>query len=138
MARLLLHGYIARLGPASMEPAGFCALLPYPDDHAAELTGLLTITRYQGEGSAALSGGTGTGSIPAGSDVRVCLYHPGRCPTAVCPAGIPERCTEAVAAEKWHGYDPARRAQVAVYRRDLTPDTALYPPRQGRILAEEP
>src|SRR5262249_25438932 len=30
MARLLLHGYGARLGPDSMEPAGFCALLPYP------------------------------------------------------------------------------------------------------------
>jgi N-acetylglutamate synthase-like GNAT family acetyltransferase len=26
---------------------------------------------------------------------------------------------EAVAAAKWHGYDPARRAQVAVYRRDV-------------------
>ena len=50
--RLLLQGYVARLGPASMEPAGFCALLPYPDDQAAELAGLFTITRYQGRGSA--------------------------------------------------------------------------------------
>ena len=45
---LLLQGYVARLGPAGMEPAGFCALLPYPDDQAAELAGLFTITRTKG------------------------------------------------------------------------------------------
>jgi N-acetylglutamate synthase-like GNAT family acetyltransferase len=42
--------------------------------------------------------------------------------------GFQHVAPEAIAAEKWHGYDPVRRAQVAVYRRDLTPDTALYPP----------
>ena len=35
-----------------MEPAGFCALLPYPDDQAGKIAGLFTITRYQGEGVA--------------------------------------------------------------------------------------
>ena len=32
------------------ELAGFCALLPYPEARAAEIVGLSTITRYQGEG----------------------------------------------------------------------------------------
>jgi len=48
MARLLLYGYGARLGPASMEPAGFCALLPYPDDNAAELAVCLPLRATRG------------------------------------------------------------------------------------------
>jgi GNAT superfamily N-acetyltransferase len=48
--QLLLHGYGARLGAASGEMAGFCALLPYPAEHAGEVAGLYTITRFQGEG----------------------------------------------------------------------------------------
>jgi N-acetylglutamate synthase-like GNAT family acetyltransferase len=126
MARLLLHGYVARLGPASMEPAGFCALLPYPDDQAAELAGLFTITRYQGEGV-------------AGRLVEVLVQEAHRqgltyvfaCTTQTgaqrlfVRQGFQRVAAEAVAAEKWHGYDPTRRAQVAVYRRDLTPDTTL-------------
>jgi N-acetylglutamate synthase-like GNAT family acetyltransferase len=126
MARLLLHGYVARLGPASMEPAGFCALLPYPDDQAAELAGLFTITRYQGEGV-------------AGRLVEVLVQEAHRqglryvfaCTTQAgaqrlfVRQGFQPVAPEAVAAEKWHGYDPVRRAQVAVYRRDLAPDAAL-------------
>ena len=126
MARLLLHGYIARLGPASMEPAGFCALLPYPDDHAAELTGLLTITRYQGEGV----GGRLVEALVQEAH-RQGLTYVFACTTQAgaqrlfVRQGFQHVAPEAVAAEKWHGYDPARRAQVAVYRRDLTPDIAL-------------
>jgi N-acetylglutamate synthase-like GNAT family acetyltransferase len=126
MARLLLHGYVARLGPASMEPAGFCALLPYPADQAAEIAGLFTITRYQGEGI-------------AGRLVEVLVQEAHRqglryvfaCTTQAgaqrlfVRQGFQPVAPEAVAAEKWHGYDPARRAQVAVYRRDLTPDAAV-------------
>jgi N-acetylglutamate synthase-like GNAT family acetyltransferase len=33
--------------------------------------------------------------------------------------GFQQVAPEAVAAGKWHGYEPARRDQVAVYRRDL-------------------
>jgi amino-acid N-acetyltransferase len=128
MARLLLHGYVARLGPASMEPAGFCALLPYPDDRAAELTGLLTITRYQGEGV----GGRLVAALVQEA-YRQGLTYVFACTTQAgaqrlfVRQGFQQVAPEAVAAEKWHGYDPARRAQVAVYRRDLTPDTALEP-----------
>jgi N-acetylglutamate synthase-like GNAT family acetyltransferase len=120
MARLLLHGYVARLGPSSMEPAGFCALLPYPDDQAAELTGLLTITRYQGEGV----GGRLVEALVQEAR-RQNLTYVFACTTQAgaqrlfARQGFQRVTPEVVAAGKWHGYDPARRAQVAVYRRDL-------------------
>ena len=50
IVQLLLHGYGARLGSFPGEMAGFCALLPYPEENAAEIVGLYTITRFQGEG----------------------------------------------------------------------------------------
>src|SRR5262247_1011575 len=120
MARLLLHGYVARLGPASMEPAGFCALLPYPDDHAAELTGLLTITRYQGEGV----GGRLVEALVQEAHRQGLTYvfavtTQAGAQRLFARQGFQRVTPEAVAAGKWHGYDPARRAQVAVYRRDL-------------------
>jgi N-acetylglutamate synthase-like GNAT family acetyltransferase len=126
MARLLLHGYVARLGPASMEPAGFCALLPYADDQAAEIAGLFTITRYQGEGV----GGRLVEALVQEAQqqglayVFACTTQAGAQRLFV-RQGFQRVAPEAVAAGKWHGYDPARRAQVAVYRRDLAPDTAL-------------
>jgi N-acetylglutamate synthase-like GNAT family acetyltransferase len=126
MARLLLHGYVARLGPASMEPAGFCALLPYADDQAAELAGLFTITRYQGEGV----GGRLVEALVQEAQrqgltyVFACTTEPGAQRLFV-RQGFQRVTPEAVAAGKWHGYDPARRAQVAVYRRDLALDAAL-------------
>jgi len=120
MARLLLYGYGARLGPASMEPAGFCALLPYPDDNAAELAGLFTITRYQGEGV----GGRLVEALVQEAH-RQSLTYVFACTTQAgaqrlfIRQGFQRVASEAVAAEKWHGYDSARRDQVAVYRRDL-------------------
>jgi N-acetylglutamate synthase-like GNAT family acetyltransferase len=126
MARLLLHGYVARLGPASMEPAGFCALLPYADAQAAEIAGLFTITRYQGEGV----GGRLVEALVREAHrqgltyVFACTTQPGAQRLFV-RQGFQQVALEAVAAEKWHGYDPARRAQVAVYRRDLGADAAL-------------
>jgi N-acetylglutamate synthase-like GNAT family acetyltransferase len=126
MARLLLHGYVARLGPASMEPAGFCALLPYADDQAAELAGLFTITRYQGEGV----GGRLVEALVQEAH-RQGLTYVFACTTQAgaqrlfVRQGFQHVAPEAVAAGKWLGYDPARRAQVAVYRRDLAPAAAL-------------
>jgi N-acetylglutamate synthase-like GNAT family acetyltransferase len=126
MARLLLHGYVARLGPASMEPAGFCALLPYADDQAAELAGLFTITRYQGEGV----GGRLVEALVQEAHrqgltyVFACTTQPGAQRLFV-RQGFQRVAPEAVAAGKWHGYDPVRRAQVAVYRRDLASDAPL-------------
>jgi amino-acid N-acetyltransferase len=131
-ARLLLYGYGARLGPASMEPAGFCALLPYAEDHAAEIVGLFTITRYQGEG---VGGRLVEAMVQEGT--RQGLRYVFACTTQegaqrlFTRHGFQRVPPEAVAAAKWHGYDPARQQQVAVYRLDLTPcqpsDTALQP-----------
>ena len=126
MARLLLHGYVARLGPASMEPAGFCALLPYLDDQAAELAGLFTITRYQGEGV-----GGRLVEVLVQEAYRQGLTYVFACTTQAgaqrlfVRQGFQRVTPEDVAAAKWHGYDPARREQIAVYRRELTPDAAL-------------
>jgi len=120
MARLLLHGYGVRLGPSTTEPAGFCALFPYPGDRAAEIAGLFTITRYQGEGvggmlvDAMVSEGKrqGFGYIFACTNQqgaqRLFLRHGFR---RVDPGAVP--------AEKWRGYDPARLEQIRIYRRDL-------------------
>ena len=122
MARLLLYGYGARLGPASMEPAGFCALLPYAEDQAAEIVGLFTITRYQGEG---VGGRLVEAMVHEGE--RQNLRYVFACTTQegaqrlFARHGFQRVPPEAVAAAKWHGYDPERRQQVAVYRRDLAP-----------------
>lgn len=124
-ARLLLHGYSARLGPASMEPAGFCALLPYPEDHAAEIAGLFTITRYQGEGV----GGRLVEALVQEAQrqglayVFACTTQPGAQRLFV-RHGFQRVAPDAVAAAKWHDYDPERRDQVAVYRRDLAPSSS--------------
>jgi N-acetylglutamate synthase-like GNAT family acetyltransferase len=109
-----------------MEPAGFCALLPYADDQAAELAGLFTITRYQGEGV----GGRLVEALVQEAHRRGLTYV-FACTTQAgaqrlfVRQGFQRVPPEAVAAGKWHGYDPARRAQVAVYRRDLALDAAL-------------
>jgi N-acetylglutamate synthase-like GNAT family acetyltransferase len=122
MAHLLLYGYGARLGPASMEPAGFCALLPYAEDQAAEIVGLFTITRYQGEG---VGGRLVEAMVQEGK--RQSLRYVFACTTQegaqrlFARHGFQRVPPDAVAAAKWHGYDPERRQQVAVYRRDLVP-----------------
>jgi N-acetylglutamate synthase-like GNAT family acetyltransferase len=126
MARLLLHGYGARLGPATVEPAGFCALLPYPEEQAAEIVGLFTITRYQGEG---IGGRLVDFMVQEGE--RQGLTYIFACTTQAgaqrlfARHGFRQVPPEAVAAAKWHGYDPERRQQVAVYRRDLVPGGAM-------------
>lgn len=121
MTRLLLHGYVARLGPATVAPAGFCALLPYPEDHSAEIAGLFTITRYQGEG---VGGRLVDAMVHEGE--RQGLAYVFACTTQegaqrlFTRHGFQRVAPDAVATAKWHGYDPERRQQVAVYRRDLS------------------
>jgi N-acetylglutamate synthase-like GNAT family acetyltransferase len=122
IGQLLLHGYGARLGAAPGELAGFCALLPYPEDDAAEIVGLYTITRFQGEGigsrlvATMITEGEQRGlaylfatTTQEGAQ-RLFERHGFR---RVTPADV--------AAAKWRGYDPERKQQVAVYRRNLPP-----------------
>lgn len=120
-AQLLLYGYGARLGPAPGELAGFCALLPYEEDHTAEIVGLSTITRYQGEG---IGGRLVNQMIIEGE--KGGLSYIFACTTQEGAQRLFERhgfrrvSPDAVSAAKWYGYNPERRQQIAVYRRDLS------------------
>jgi N-acetylglutamate synthase-like GNAT family acetyltransferase len=117
---LLLHGYGARLGPADMEPAGFCALFPFPDDNAAEIVGLFTITRYKGEG---VGNWLVEAMVREGGQQGLAYIF--ACTNQETAQRLFERhefrrvLPEAVAAAKWQGYDPERQRLLTVYRRDL-------------------
>jgi len=127
-ARLLLYGYGARLGPAPGELAGFCALLPYTEDTTAEIVGLSTITRYQGEGI----GGRLVDHLVLEGE-RQGLSYLFACTTQDGAQRLFERhgfrrvSPEAVAQTKWQGYDPERKQSLAVFRRDLS----LHEPQEG-------
>ncbi|MBI3757190.1 MAG: GNAT family N-acetyltransferase [Deltaproteobacteria bacterium] len=122
IGQLLLHGYGARLGTAEGEMAGFCALLPYPEENAAEIVGLYTITRFQGEGIGSrlvtlmINEGEAQGlrylfAITAQDGAqRLFERH-----------GFRRVTPEDVAEAKWRSYDLERKKQVAVYRRELPP-----------------
>lgn len=122
IARLLLHGYGARLGTAPGEMAGFCALLPYPAENAGEVAGLYTITRFQGEG---IGGRLITTMVSEGEQRGFAYLF--ACTTQEGAQRLFERhgfcrvTPEDVPATKWRGYDIARKQQIAVYRRDLPP-----------------
>jgi N-acetylglutamate synthase-like GNAT family acetyltransferase len=120
IGQLLLHGYGARLGTVPGALAGFCALLPYPEENAGEIVGLYTITRFQGEGigsrlvATMIAEGEQRGfsylfasTIQEGAQ-RLFERHEFR---RVVP--------EDVAAAKWQGYDAERKRRVMVYRREL-------------------
>jgi N-acetylglutamate synthase-like GNAT family acetyltransferase len=120
IGQLLLHGYGARVGAAAVEMAGFCALLPYPEANAAEIVGLYTITRFQGEGI----GGRLVARMIAEGEARGFSYL-----FAVTSQEGAQRLFERhgflrvppedVAEAKWCSYDPERKKLVAVYRREL-------------------
>ncbi len=117
---LLLHGFGARLGPVPGELAGFCALLPYPEENAGEIVGLYTITRFQREGigsrlvATMIAEGEQRGfsylfaSTSQEGAQRLFERHEFR---RVAP--------EDVASAKWQGYDAERKRRVMVYRREL-------------------
>lgn len=120
IGQLLLHGYGARLGTFAGELAGFCALLPYAEEHAAEIVGLYTITRFQGEGV----GSRLIATMIAAAEQRGLSYL-----FAVTTQEGAQRLFERhgfrrvtpaeVTDAKWQGYDDERKHRVAVYRRDL-------------------
>ena len=121
-ALLLLHGYGARVGPAPGELAGFCALLPYHDDYTAEIVGLSTITRYQGEG---IGGRLVDQMVTEGekegfSYIFACTTQDGA-QRLFEKHGFRRVLADEVTPAKWQAYDLERKQQVAVYRRDLLP-----------------
>jgi amino-acid N-acetyltransferase len=126
IGHLLLYGYGARLGAAPGELAGFCALLLYPEDNAGEVVGLYTITRFQGEGI----GGRLIATMIAEGERRGLTYLFASTTQEGAQRlferqGFCRVSPDDVSAAKWRGYDPARKQQIAVYRRDLPP------PEQG-------
>jgi N-acetylglutamate synthase-like GNAT family acetyltransferase len=127
-AQLLLYGYGARLGPAPGELAGFCALLPYKKDMAAEIVGLSTITRYQGEG---IGGRLVDHMVLEGKQQGLSYLF--ACTTQDGAQRLFERhgfrrvVHDAVSEAKWRGYAPERKQCVAVFRRDLQ----LPDPQEG-------
>lgn len=126
IGQLLVRGYGARLGTGPGELAGFCALLPYREANAAEIVGLYTITRFQGEG---------IGSRLVNTMIREGEQHGFSYLFAITSQEGAQRLFERhgfrrvspddVAPAKWHGYDLERKKHVAVYRREL------LPPEQG-------
>jgi amino-acid N-acetyltransferase len=118
--QLLLHGYGARLGAAPGELAGFCALLPYAEDKAGEIAGLYTITRFQGEG---IGGRLVTNMVEEGKkkgfEYLFAVTTQEGAQRLFERHGFCRAASEAVAAAKWRGYDPERKKQIAVYRREL-------------------
>ena len=120
IGQLLLHGYGARLGIVTGGLAGFCALLPYPEENAAEIVGLYTITRFQGEG---IGGRLIATMIAEGEQRRFSYLFASTAQEGA--QRLFERhefrrvAPEDVAAAKWQGYDPDRKRHVMVYRREL-------------------
>jgi N-acetylglutamate synthase-like GNAT family acetyltransferase len=120
VARLLAHGFGATIGAHHL--AGICALETeaYTADRAGEIVGLYTITRFKGEGV----GNRLIARVLAEARERG-LRYVFACTTEERAQGFFERQgfrradPEEVAAAKWLGYDPQRKAQVHVLRLDL-------------------
>ncbi len=119
-SQLLFHGHCARLGAAGGELAGVCALLPYPRKNAAEIAGLYTITRFQGEGIGGRLVGTMLEQARAAGlgYVFACTSQAGA-RRLFERSGFRRVTAEQVPAEKWRHYDPARKKTIGVYRIDI-------------------
>jgi len=122
VAALLVNAYGATIGAHHL--AGICALLtePYAAEHAGEIVGLYAITRFKGEGVG------GRLVARALADARAAkLAYVFACTAEERAQAFFERQgfrrvrTSDVPAAKWAGYDPRRKAQVAIYRTDLAP-----------------
>ena len=100
--------------------AGIGAILPHPDENAAEIASLFALTRYVGEG-------VGSQIVRfavdrARSEGLAYLFS---CTTSSRVEGFFERHgfrrvgSDEVPKTKWQGYDPERRARVSCLRLDL-------------------
>jgi amino-acid N-acetyltransferase len=122
MARVLLGGYGAKIGPQAGHLAGICSLQPYKKANAGEIVGLYTITRFKGEGigsklvtrMVAEGERSGLSFLFAGTTqegARRLFERQGFC--RVSPEEVP--------AEKWQGYDPERKKRLTMYKLVLQP-----------------
>jgi N-acetylglutamate synthase-like GNAT family acetyltransferase len=120
VADMLVHAYGATIGAHHL--AGICALTTeaYVAEHAGELVGLYTITRFKGEGVAARLVARVLGDARDAG-----LAYVFACTTEARAQGFFERqgfrrvSPEDIPVAKWRAYDPQRKAAVAVFRFDL-------------------
>lgn len=120
IAELLAHGYGAKIGGEYL--AGFCAFVTeaYRGEHAGEIVGLYTITRFKGEGVGARlldrcvadARRTGMRFVFATTTSERALGFFER-------SGFRRVTPDEVPAAKWAAYDRDRLARVAVVRLDL-------------------
>ena len=119
VSQLLLYGYGARLG-TERDLVGFCALLPYTADNAAEIAGLYTLRRFHGEGigSRLVRKAITEGQERSLSYLFACTNQEGarRLFERFDFRQVPP---DAVPATKWHAYAPERRRAISVYKREL-------------------
>ena len=119
VSQLLLHGYGARLG-TERDLVGFCALLPYTADNAAEIAGLYTLRRFHGEG---IGSRLVRKAITEGQERSLSYLF--ACTNQAGARRLFERFDfrqvppDAVPATKWHAYAPERRRAISVYKREL-------------------
>lgn len=122
IGRILLGGYGAKIGPQAGRLAGICSLQPYKGANAGEIVGLYTITRFKGEGI-----GSKLVAKMIAEGERLGLFSLFACTTQEGAQRLFERqgfcrvSPEEVPAEKWQGYDPERKKQIAVYKLALGP-----------------
>lgn len=116
---LLADGYGAFAGGQHL--AGIAALRIRAGVDAGEIASLYTLTRFAGEGI----GRHIVGSLVARAADEALAYVYA-CTTSDRAAaffernGFAEVPHDRVPAEKWSGYDPARRAQIRCFRRELS------------------
>jgi amino-acid N-acetyltransferase len=100
--------------------AGIGALLPHPAERAAEIASLYALTRFQGEG---IGRHIVAHALEAARAQRLAYLF--ACTTSERVVrffereGFREVPLDQVPAEKWEGYDEARRERVRCLRRDL-------------------
>ncbi len=124
VARLALDGLGARVGPSRLL-AGFGALETerYAATDVAEITCLYTVNRYEGEG---VGGQLVAGLVEAARRrgvraVFACTVS-ARATALFERAGFRQVALDRLPAEKWVGYDPARRNVVTATWLDLDAD----------------
>jgi amino-acid N-acetyltransferase len=120
VASLLINAYGATIGAHHLAGIGGLLTQPYAAERAGEIVGLYAITRFKGEGvggrlvARALADASAAGLayvFACTTEERAQVFFERQGFRRVGPTDVP--------AAKWAGYDPQRKAQVAVYRFDL-------------------
>jgi len=100
--------------------AGICALLPYPEDGAGELSSIYALTRFLGEGVGAhlLRHAVECAQAEGLSYVFACTTSQ-RVEAFFLRSGFRSASQDELPASKWEHYDPDRLQDVRCLRRDL-------------------